>query len=79
MLQLSALRLPPQNFQKAGVSLAFLGAECIRLLRDRVESGDAGVTDETISAVATLAGIEVCLLSPEKRMKKQRKTDEATA
>ncbi|KAG0652982.1 hypothetical protein D0Z07_0117 [Hyphodiscus hymeniophilus] len=41
---------------------AFIGqTECIRLLRDRVEKSDLtdGVSDSTISAVATLAAIEV--------------------
>jgi hypothetical protein len=38
-----------------------LTAECIRLVRDRVESSEAdnGVSDTTIGAVATLAAVEV--------------------
>lgn len=41
-----------------------LPGECIRLLRDRIESSGTtvGVSDGTISAVAALAGIEVIRL-----------------
>ncbi|KAE8449810.1 hypothetical protein EG329_007286 [Mollisiaceae sp. DMI_Dod_QoI] len=76
-LQLSAWRLesrqqqaqqPAQNQRpgaKQGGIFAQLAAECIRLLRERVENEDAagggmgtGTSDQTISAVATLAAIE---------------------
>ncbi|KUJ17977.1 uncharacterized protein LY89DRAFT_717616 [Mollisia scopiformis] len=60
ILSANAWRLEPHVRQQHGLSFAFLCAESIRLLRDRVENegGDIGVRDETISAVATLAGIE---------------------
>jgi len=47
--------------QRSGVSANHLAAETIRLLRERIEmsNNESGVSDSTISAVATLAGIEV--------------------
>lgn len=44
------------------MNFAHISAECIRLLRDRVENEASrvalGVSDQTISTVATLAAIE---------------------
>jgi hypothetical protein len=52
-----------QNFPSriSGLNSHQLSAECIRLLRDRVENEELqlGVSNQTISAVATLAAIEV--------------------
>ena len=47
--------------KNCGVNTTLLSAECIRLLRDRVENSEeaGGLKDETISAVATLAAVEV--------------------
>jgi len=44
-----------------GINIGHLAAETIRLLRERIEvsNNESGVSDSTISAVATLAGIEV--------------------
>jgi hypothetical protein len=42
--------------------------ESIRLLRQRIEDPGKSVSNETISAVATLATLEVCLLSFDKLM-----------
>jgi hypothetical protein len=61
-LQFSAMRMENEAVRNCGVNKALLSAECIRLLRDRVESSDVeggGLKDETISAVATLAAVEV--------------------
>ena len=60
-LQLSAMRLQKVRTYNSDINIKQLPAECIRLLRDRVESfsNTTGVSDETISAVATLAAIEV--------------------
>ena len=60
-LQLSAMRLQKARAYNSNVDIRQLSVECIRLLRDRVESSNntTGVSDETISAVATLAAIEV--------------------
>jgi hypothetical protein len=59
-LHLSAMRVESDVLRNCGVNIALLSAECIRLLRDRVEkSGGNGLSDETISAVATLAAVEV--------------------
>lgn len=61
VLAFSALRLRREKARSLGVNLRVLDSECIRLLRERVESGDAiGISDQTISAVATLAAVEVC-------------------
>lgn len=63
-LQLSAMRLSKhrisQNVKLDSDTKMQLETECIRLLRDRVENQDLGkgVSDQTISAVATLAAIE---------------------
>ncbi|KAF8857734.1 hypothetical protein BDZ45DRAFT_744066 [Acephala macrosclerotiorum] len=55
--------------QRLTVNFAHISAECIRLLRDRVENEASrvalGVSDQTISTVATLAAIEVCYSSVE--------------
>jgi hypothetical protein len=53
------MRLEKQQGQRRAVTIE-LGRECIRLLRNRVEK-EALVSDETISAVAMLAAIEVRL------------------
>lgn len=60
-LQLTALRLESIRIHRPRFNSSQLTAECIRLLRDRVEKSDLteGVSDTTISAVATLAAIEV--------------------
>jgi len=63
MLQFSAVRMESEIIRKCGINTTLLSAECIRLLRDRVENSDleggSGLKDETISAVATLAAVEV--------------------
>jgi Fungal specific transcription factor domain len=61
-LQLTSMRLEDTPVDKSQVQSNKLTLECIRLLRDRVEKSDVavGVSDTTISAVATLASIEVC-------------------
>lgn len=68
-LQLSAWQLEQQVLQRLTVNFAHISAECIRLLRDRVENEASrvalGVSDQTISTVATLAAIEVCYSSVE--------------
>ena len=73
-LQLSAMRLQTLQSQISGLNLHQLSAECIRLLRDRVENEELQlrVSDQTISAVATLAAIEV---SCARLKKKQLLTD----
>jgi hypothetical protein len=55
------MRLQTFSSQISGLNSYQLSAECIRLLRDRVENEELqlGVSDQTISAVATLAAIEV--------------------
>ena len=61
-LQFSAARLDNEIVKSSGINITLLSAECIRLLRDRVENSDPngdGLKDETISAVATLAAVEV--------------------
>lgn len=61
-LQFSATRLNNEILKSSGINTTLLYAECIRLLRDRVENSDPnenGLKDETLSAVATLAAIEV--------------------
>jgi hypothetical protein len=61
-LQFSAARLNNEIVKSSGINTTLLSAECIRLLRDRVENSDPngdGLKDETISAVATLAAAEV--------------------
>lgn len=63
-LQLSAVHLEKSQNQ-SGLRSRRLMTECIRLLRERVENGsDSGdaVSDQTISAVAGLAAIEVTKL-----------------
>ena len=62
ILHLSAFRLEQKYPQRSHVLSSQLMGECVRLLRDRVEDAGVGlgVSDQTISAVATLAGIEVC-------------------
>jgi hypothetical protein len=59
-LQLTVLRLR-NRVQRKTVNSGLLAAECIRLLRDRVENSapENGVSDQTITAVATLAAVEV--------------------
>ncbi|KAE9381979.1 hypothetical protein N431DRAFT_393715 [Stipitochalara longipes BDJ] len=59
-LQFSAARMDSEIVKNCGVNTALLSAECIRLLRDRVENSEegGGLKDETISAVATLAAVE---------------------
>ncbi|KAJ5054216.1 uncharacterized protein L3040_000497 [Drepanopeziza brunnea f. sp. 'multigermtubi'] len=60
-LNLSVMRCKQKAEQWLGVNSQHLQAECIRLLRERVESdasGSKGVSDETISAVAALAASE---------------------
>jgi hypothetical protein len=60
-LNLSVMRCKQKAEQWLGVNSQHLEAECIRLLRERVESdasGSKGVSDETISAVAALAAFE---------------------
>lgn len=63
MLQFSAVRMEIGILRQCGINMALLSAECIRLLRNKVENSDveggAGLKDETISAVATLAAVEV--------------------
>jgi hypothetical protein len=56
-----ALGVESMQIQGPRFSSELLTAECIRLLRDRVESSeaDSGVSDTTIGAVATLAAVEV--------------------
>jgi hypothetical protein len=65
-LQLSAMRLQSHQAKIAGLNPHQLSAECIRLLRDRVENEELqlGISDQTISAVATLAAIEVRFCVP---------------
>jgi len=61
-LQFSAARLDNEIVKISGINTTLLSAECIRLLRDRVENSDLngdGLKDETLSAVATLAAVEV--------------------
>lgn len=61
-LQFSAARLDNEIVKISGINTTLLSAECICLLRDRVENSDPngdGLKDETISAVATLAAVEV--------------------
>lgn len=71
-LQLSALHLEKLEAKKNLRQSKQLMAECLRLLRERIEnssvSGEA-VSDQTISAVAGLAAIEVfittcCMIVP---------------
>ena len=60
-LQFTAFRIESLHVHTPIFNSSQLIAECIRLLRDRVENlrlADS-VTDSTISAVATLATIEV--------------------
>ncbi|PMD31383.1 hypothetical protein L207DRAFT_641097, partial [Hyaloscypha variabilis F] len=59
-LQFSAIRMDSEIVKSCGVNTTLLSAECIRLLRDRVENSEegGGLKDETISAVATLAAVE---------------------
>jgi hypothetical protein len=63
ILQLSFIRFQVQFKKKPEAAGSQLNAETIRLLRERVEqeSDDMriGVSDQTISAVATLVAIEV--------------------
>ena len=63
-LAFSAIRMDSEIVKNCGVNTTLLSAECIRLLRDRVENSEeaGGLKDETISAVATLAAIEVSYL-----------------
>ena len=63
-LQLSAIRMDSEIVKSCGVNTNLLSAECIRLLRNRVENSEegGGLKDETISAVATLAAVEVSCL-----------------
>jgi hypothetical protein len=63
-LQFSAIRMDSEIVKSCGVNTTLLSAECIRLLRDRVENSEegGGLKDETISAVATLAAVEVSTL-----------------
>ncbi|TVY52381.1 Sterol uptake control protein 2 [Lachnellula cervina] len=58
-LQLSAMRLQKSQAH-SDIDSRQISGECIRLLRDRIESSNniTQVSDETISAVATLAAIE---------------------
>jgi len=60
-LHLTALRLENIQIHRPKFNSGQLTAECIRLLRNRVEKSNLaeGVSDTTISAVATLAAIEV--------------------
>lgn len=60
-LQLSAMRFQKARMHNESINIKHISGECIRLLRGRVESfgSTTGVSDETISAVATLAAIEV--------------------
>jgi hypothetical protein len=66
ILQFSAARMENEILKQCGINTALLSVKCIRLLRDRVENSDteggAGLKDETISAVATLAAVEVSFL-----------------
>ena len=62
-LQLSALHLEKTNPKGDRQSKRLMG-ECLRLLRERVQelsNSDLAVSDQTISAVAGLAAIEVSL------------------
>ena len=64
-LQLSALHLEKAHDKSDVRQSKRLMAECIRLLRERVQdSSDSGiaVSDETISAVARLAAIEASVI-----------------
>jgi hypothetical protein len=63
-LQLSSMRLRKAQSIQFDDHAKLLPGECIRLLRDRIESSGTtvGVSDGTISAVAALAGIEVIRL-----------------
>jgi hypothetical protein len=60
------MRFQSHQAQIAGLNSHQLSAECIRLLRDRVENEELqlGISDQTISAVATLAAIEVRFCLP---------------
>jgi hypothetical protein len=51
------MRLEKQQGQRRAATIE-LGKECIRILKNRVEK-EALVSDQTISAVAMLAAIEV--------------------
>lgn len=64
-LHFSALRLESGRAGRLGVDVRGLEGECIRLLRERVEGEgrEQAVSDLTISAVATMASVEVCFLS----------------
>ncbi|TVY84873.1 hypothetical protein LSUE1_G000681 [Lachnellula suecica] len=59
-LQLSSIRLKNRQSCNSDRDMKTLSGECIRLLRDRVESSgtELQVSDETISAVAMLATME---------------------
>ena len=61
ILQLAALRIENTRAHRPKFNSSQLRAERIRLLRDRVEHSDLaeGVSDTTISAVATLAAVEL--------------------
>jgi hypothetical protein len=65
-LQPNATRLQTLWSQISGLNLHQLPAERIRLLRDRVGTEELllGVSDQTISAVAALAAIEVRFFLP---------------
>lgn len=83
-LQLSAWRLEQRALQRVAFNFAHISAECIRLLRDRVENEmsevASGVSDQTISAVATLAAIEVPILFPQNLIREvMNETDETRA
>lgn len=65
MLELSAVRLERHSkslcsHQKVSQPRQIM-SECIRLLAQRVQDPQLSASDHTISAVTTLAGIEVCV------------------
>ena len=59
ILQLSASNLETLKNRKAPRLAKLSMAECIRLLRERVQDESLGVSDQTMVAVATLAALEV--------------------
>lgn len=68
-LQLSVCHLEKLGRSRRKVQSKKLMGECLRLLRQRVESQEdgRGVSDETIAGVAGLVGIEVCAFAVEGR------------
>lgn len=61
ILELSASRMMHYSSTRSGIVAPYrIMGECIRLLAERVQDPVLGISDQTISAVATLASLEVC-------------------